>query len=165
MRIYHVEPKKRRGHNKIGCYVLVELLLGVLIIAFPIMNMSVERSGFENCTVEVQGVVTNFKTDTVTFDGEYGTEEKTSYTPVVRYTTLDGIEYEVAHSISKEFAVCEVGETVRILYDPEDPTFFKMPDHDKKGTWGYLMISAFGMCIALHALSLMLKMRLRPKAY
>lgn len=152
--------KRRRKPDrptKIAYMVSVFVLLfGVFVMLFPTGQLLHIKLMTKSCTVEVEAKVAELiDTELVTRDDGFD-RVHISYAPVVEYTTLEGKEIRAKHFVYKAPPVCEVGETVRILYDPEDPQLFAMPDHDFKGSARHFLFSAFGIPIVMIGIKMIL---------
>lgn len=158
--------KKQRDRGTVGAYMIVALvmLFGIWVMGIPIAQIAHIKYTAKNCSVEVPAVIVNLaSTDIVTTDAEGFDRVHTSYAPIVRFTTEDGREIEAKHTVYKDAGTCEVGESVTILYDPDDPYTFSMPDYDFKNSWGYLIFIAGGLGIFIVGIRLLIRLKKNEK--
>lgn len=158
--------KKQRDRGTVGAYMIVAfvMLFGIWVMGIPIAQIANIKYTARNCSVEVQATVVNFaSTDIVTTDAEGFDRVHTSYAPIVRFTTEEGREIEAKHTVYKDAGICEVGDIVTILYDPDDPYTFSMPDYDFKYAWGYLIFIAGGIAILIVGIRLLIRLKTNEK--
>lgn len=70
------------------------------------------------------------------------------YYPTVQFTARDGQPYTVASNSGSNPAAYEIGESVQIYYNPEDPTDILLPDFFS--LWGVsLILGGIGLVFTL----------------
>lgn len=104
------------------------LLLGVTFSIIPFMLDRAADKKLERCTAEVQALVTDLVAKEFDSDDDYNASA--GYAPVLTFTDENGRERTVHSTVYSYPPVCEKGDTVRILYDPNDPSTFVLPDND-----------------------------------
>lgn len=122
--------KKR---SKVLLFFIAVFIAFIIFVLFvmPFLNKGRQRRQQKKCTAEAIGMVVSFDgklvEDHVT---EYG-QTQTYYAPVIKFTAQDGKEYFAKSSSYHSSKNCRAGETVKVLYDPNDPTNIYLPDKDK----------------------------------
>lgn len=128
-----MEDRKPSKAIKFLIIFLITLWL-FFFIGLPLLLTGVMNKQRGKCTASAQGKVVDFAEDV--FDpgtDEHGRSQRTTvYAPVVTFTTQDGKEYTSTSRSYDPGSRCRVGDTVRVLYDPNDPSNIFLPDHDKK---------------------------------
>jgi Protein of unknown function (DUF3592) len=128
----------------------IDKILGfVLLIAGPCMLIYsavsfVRTRSFLRCCIEVDGEVKRLERSIRS--GKYGY----TYAPVFSFTVADGKTYTVTSAVSTTPPGFNVGESVRVRYDPANPkdarihTFFQT--WGRAVTWGIVgaALIAFG---------------------
>lgn len=92
--------------------ILVYLIVSVLFIAIGVANWYRTKRFVERA---------HRTTGTVIELIERKTRRMRTYSPTVRFTTLDGRKVKFTEPLSTRPAGYEIDEQVTVLYDPEDP--------------------------------------------
>lgn len=135
--------RNEQKSSKLGILLmLIPFFWGLMFIGGPLLMLGFDHQKEKTCTVEAQAYVVELiskkSTTHTTRNGHRRTHTTTVYAPVVSFTDENGIERtETSNSFSNP-PVCEPGETVRILYDPNDPSNLYLPDREKSIT-GFLL--------------------------
>ena len=87
--------------------------VGLLLIVLALFFLIRTRMFISNSR-ETMGTVTQMVYDS---DSEGG-----GYTPIFRYRTLEGQEVEVSGNLRTNPPQFKVGQTIEVLYDPENPS-------------------------------------------
>jgi Protein of unknown function (DUF3592) len=111
--------------DKILGFVL--LVAGPCILIYSVVSFVRTRS-FLRCCVEVDGEVKRLERSKSS--GKYGY----TYAPVFSFTVADGQTYTVTSEVSTSPPGFDVGESVRVRYDPSNPEDARI--HTFFQTWG-----------------------------
>jgi Protein of unknown function (DUF3592) len=106
---------------------LVLLIAGPCILIYSAVTFDRTRS-FLRCCVEVDGEVKRLERSKS--PGKYGY----TYAPVFSFTVADGKTYTVTSELSTSPPGFDVGESVRVRYDPANPEDARI--HTFFQTWG-----------------------------
>ena len=98
-----------------GCLLL---LLGALLMVAP-AGYTVLNNQFQASRIEVPGTVVSLRVN-VQWDSD-SNRDITYYCPIVEYTTLDGQTFTFDSINCSSPAQHAVGDTVAVLYPPDDP--------------------------------------------
>lgn len=124
-----MQSKKR---SKVFLCIIVLFLIFLLFAAvvLPFLAKGAQTHRRKKCTAETIGVVVSFA-DKVVEDHVSDLPNQTYYAPVIMFTTQDGEERLAISNSYRSSKNCRAGETVKVLYDPNDPTNIYLPDKDK----------------------------------
>jgi len=111
---------------------LVWLFAGCCAVVFSLVSI-VQTRNFIGRSVEVTGEVISLKRSA----GSRGV----TYAPIFSFTTVDGNAYTVTSDVSSSPAGFDVGECVRVRYDPAHPENARI--HSFFQTWG--IAAPFGL--------------------
>ena len=103
--------------------ILVPVLFTVGGLAFVVMGIRSLRSArsFQAVALRAPGIVTDLRYRTTRTTGtENGPSG--SWFPVLRFATADGRHVDTEAMYGQSPRPARVGDTVAVLYDPEDPT-------------------------------------------
>lgn len=168
-----MQESSNRTAGRIFFILIVLILIGssLLFITGPLLFMQFSNNKKENCTVEVQAqvieMVSKQSASRVKRNGRTRTTTTTVYAPKVTFTDEKGVTHTVTHDSYSNPPVCEPGDIVRVLYDPNDPDSILLPDHDKSFT-GFLsvfiVIGVLELLIPIAMIAGSIKMSRKKKA-
>ena len=115
---------------------LVCLIASLCAFIFSLIYV-VRTKRFIRRSAEVDGKVIRLERD----EDRGGTTHYVCYAPVFSFTVADGNTYTVTSKISSSPADFSVGDSVRVRYDPANPTDARI--HTFFETWGAAVI--FGL--------------------
>lgn len=92
---------------------VVFAVLSMLFVAFGVRSF-IKRRAFLRISKAVDGTVVRIEEHT-------DSEEGTSYTPIVQFTTSDGEVHEIEPDISTGSPRHRVGQRLLVRYDPQQP--------------------------------------------
>jgi hypothetical protein len=111
---------------------LVLLIAGPCILIYSAISFVRTRSFLRSC-IEVDGEVTRLERSKSR--GQYGY----TYAPVFSFTVADGKTYTVTSKVSASPPGFDVGESVKVRYDPANPEDARI--HTFFQTWGGAVMS------------------------
>jgi hypothetical protein len=109
------------------------LVVGPCAVVYSIVSIMRTRS-FIRRSVEVNGEV--IRLERSPDRGRYGY----TYAPVFSFTSADGVMHTVTSDVGSSPAGFDVGDSVRVRYDPADPQTARI--HSFFQTWGTCFLSA-----------------------
>jgi hypothetical protein len=119
------------------------LSLGPCAVLYSIVSI-VQVGAFIRCSAEVDGEVVRLEQSQSR--GRYGY----TYAPVFSFTSIDGLTHTVTSEVGSSPAGFDVGDSVRVRYDPANPQTARI--HSFFQTWGGPLLSGLvGLCFTLYA--------------
>lgn len=160
-------PDRKRGANILTFIMLVPLFWGILFIFIPVVFIGINNKTVKSCTVEAQGYVVSMESKKSTShsrkNGHRRTTTTTVFAPVVTYTDENGTEHTEKRKAYSNPPICETGDTVRILYDPNDFGNFYLPDNEKGQNFGAIPFVMIGVGMIIFAVAVIIKIRTSVK--
>jgi hypothetical protein len=121
------------------------LFLGPCAVVYSIVSI-VQVGAFIRCSAEVDGEVVRLEQSQSR--GRYGYGY--TYAPVFSFTSIDGLTHTVTSDVGSSPAGFDVGDSVRVRYDPANPQTARI--HSFFQTLGGPLLSGLvGLCFTLYA--------------
>ncbi len=132
---------------EIGNSDFIPIVIGVIFIIVG-MYLVWKQNQISESGITTEGIIYDFET-------EYSTTTNSgSLTPVVRFLTEDKTWITEKTSIATLPGLFKKGETINVIYLPEDPKTFFIKD--KRSLWGvYLFVIIGGVFIVVGVLKIL----------
>lgn len=137
------------------------LAIASFFIISPLVMNAYMNYYTKNCTAEAEGVVVRYNTK-VSTDDDHMTE--TYYAPVVSFTAEDGKTYVSAYKSYNTFMICDVGDSIRLFYDPDKPDRITLPDLETDRTLSDVIFMLPGFILMIPAIIALIKAKKQKNA-
>lgn len=103
------------------------IIVGMVIIAAGFFIASNKKKEVERCTAQTTGIVTSNKVEKIKKKSRKRTTTSKIYRPVFTYE-VDGISYEGIGENGQNPPKYQVGDEIKVHYDPDDPKTYYVTD-------------------------------------
>lgn len=132
--------------------------VGLCFLAFSIIMTIIPKNQEKKCTEEVTAVVVDMNEMRSTHKSGKRHYTTTTYAPVYRYE-YNGEEYTKKSNLSSSNPKFSLGDKVKIMLDPNDPTNFYAPDDNTMSVLStiFLIVGGALMLVSIIVTVLILK--------
>lgn len=120
---------------------IIAIIIGIVFIAVGVVKYSGTVSGSKTRTEVAEGTVVGLE-EMESQDSDGYTDY--TYAPVIEFFDTNGTKHEVVSPLGEEEGKYEVGQSIKVHYDPADPEGNFMPD----GAEGTIKLITIGLIVA-----------------